>query len=198
MRFVPFRQKQDDSETDSFPSRPVLVFYGTKRNLASSFFRRRRVPEVVMTVIEEVTPDNPEAEGLILELENHLAALYPVESRHGYSVEKLLEESVVFFVLYVDSVAAGCGGIKLVSGEYGELKRMYVRPAFRGMRLGERMLERLADYARIRGIRTLRLETGSHQQAAIRLYERTGFRQIPPFGDYTDDPLSRCYEKRIE
>ena len=43
----------------------------------------------------------------------------------------------------------------------------------------------------------MRLETGIHQQAAIRLYERLGFRRIPPFGPYTDDPLSRCYEKSL-
>jgi hypothetical protein len=43
----------------------------------------------------------------------------------------------------------------------------------------------------------LRLETGIHQAAAIRLYEGLGFQRIPPFGPYTEDPLSRCYEKRI-
>ena len=44
----------------------------------------------------------------------------------------------------------------------------------------------------------MRLETGIHQRAAIELYERAGFRRIPPFGDYQEDPLSRCYEKRFE
>jgi len=43
----------------------------------------------------------------------------------------------------------------------------------------------------------LRLETGIHQHAAIGLYEREGFRPIPPFGEYKDDPLSRFYEKQI-
>ena len=38
--------------------------------------------------------------------------------------------------------------------------------------------------------------TGIHQNAAIRLYEQEGFRRIPPFGDYSDDPVSLCYEKR--
>jgi putative acetyltransferase len=43
----------------------------------------------------------------------------------------------------------------------------------------------------------LRLETGIHQQAAIRLYERLDFQRIPPFGPYTDDRLSRCDEKSL-
>jgi len=43
----------------------------------------------------------------------------------------------------------------------------------------------------------LRLETGIHQPAALGLYERSGFRLIPPFGEYREDPLSRFYEKRL-
>jgi ribosomal protein S18 acetylase RimI-like enzyme len=74
---------------------------------------------------------------------------------------------------------------------------MYVRPAFRGLGLGQLMLDRLAGHVRSHGVSLLRLETGIHQTAAIRLYERGGFRSIPPFGDYKEDPLSRFYEMRI-
>ena len=77
---------------------------------------------------------------------------------------------------------AGCGGIKIVDADYGEVKRMYVRPQFSGLGLAKMMLAYLADYARARNIPLLRLETGIHQQNAIALYEREGFRRIPPFG----------------
>ena len=82
--------------------------------------------------------------------------------------------------------------------QYGELKRMYVRPQFRGSGFAKLMLNHLADYARSRGVGLLRLETGIHQHAAIGLYEQMGFKRVPPFGEYREDPLSRCYEKRIE
>ena len=97
----------------------------------------------------------------------------------------------------ISSGALRCGGIKLVGREYGELKRMYVRPHYRGAGFGELIVNRLADHARAHGVPPLRLETGVHQQAAIRLYERMGFVRIPPFGPYTNDPLSLCYEKRL-
>ena len=148
-------------------------------------------------IITPERPDAPEATALILELEAHLESLYPRESRHGFSVEKLIAESVAFFVVREEGAAAGCGGIKLFGTEFGEIKRMYVRPQFRGRGFGRLMLDHLADHARGRGVGLLRLETGIHQAAAIRLYEGMGFRRIAPFGDYTDDPLSRCYEKRI-
>lgn len=141
--------------------------------------------------------NTPTAIELIGELEAALAPGYPSASRHGYSVEKLLAQGVAFFVIYVDGQPAGCGGIQLVGSEYGELKRMYVRPQFRGARLGARMVEHLAAYACAQGVATLRLETGIHQRAAIRLYESVGFTRIEPFGPYRPDPLSLFFEKRL-
>jgi len=149
------------------------------------------------TVIVEERPDSAEAAQLIAELDDVLTPLYPRASRHGYSVDKLLAEGVAFFVLRQDGAPAGCGGLLLVGAEYGEVKRMYVRPQFRGQGLGQRLLDHLADYARQRGLGVLRLETGIHQAAAIRLYERAGFQRIRPFGPYRPDPLSLCFEKQL-
>ncbi len=134
---------------------------------------------------------------LIAELEAHLSPLYPAESRHGYSVAKLLREDVAFFVIHHDGLPAGCGGLQLFGAEYGEVKRMYVRPAFRGLGLGKAMLERLEKYARERQVNVLRLETGIYQTEAIGLYERFGFQRQPPFGEYKEDPMSVYFEKII-
>jgi GNAT superfamily N-acetyltransferase len=148
-------------------------------------------------VITPEDPASPDATALIAELDAHLAPLYPSESRHGFSVQKLIADAVAFFVIRDSGVPAGCGGIKLFGTEYGEIKRMYVRPQFRGLGFAKLLLDHLTDHARERGVGLLRLETGIHQHAAIRLYEQVGFRRIPPFGPYRDDPVSRCYEKRI-
>ncbi len=147
-----------------------------------------------------ITPERPDSADAILlisELEAHLEPLYPSESRHGLNVEQLLAEDVAFFLLRSDGAPASCGGVKLVGAEYGEVKRMYVRPRYRGFGFGKLMLRHLEDYARAHGVGLLRLETGIHQREAISLYERMGFHRIPPFGPYTDDPLSLCYEKSI-
>src|SRR5947209_15350849 len=118
----------------------------------------------------DITNDRPDSEAaaeLIAELEAELKPIYPAKSRHGYSVEKLLREGVVFFVIRHDGRPAGCGGLQLFGTEYGEVKRMYVRPAFRGLGLGKRMIEHLAAVARSHGVERLRLETGIHQREAI-------------------------------
>ena len=155
-----------------------------------------------MTImISPARPDSPEAAALILELERVLEPLYPQASRHGYSIDKLLREGVTFCVARQDGAPAGCGGVQLfgtATGDaYGEVKRMYVRPAFRGQGVAQAILAHLADTCRQHGVSLLRLETGIYQVEAIRLYERWGFQRIPPFGPYRPDPLSLCYEKKI-
>lgn len=149
------------------------------------------------TVISQESPDSADAVELIAELEAHLDPLYPTESRHGYSVEKLLRQGVSFFVIRENGIPIGCGGVQFFGSDYGEIKRMYIRPQFRGLGFARLMLDHLSEYTRSNGINVLRLETGIHQHDAIALYERAGFRSIPPFGDYKPDPLSRFYEKQI-
>jgi putative acetyltransferase len=149
------------------------------------------------TVISAERPDSEDAKALIAQLEAHLVPLYPAESRHGYSIEKLLSEQVAFFILRENGTSAGCGGVRLFGTEYGEIKRMYIRPQFRGLGFAKLLLDHLTEYTRNHGIGLLRLETGIHQHAAIGLYERAAFQSIPPFGDYKPDPLSRFFEKRI-
>jgi putative acetyltransferase len=166
------------------------------RQAARKPTRRGRISVMAFEIARE-RPDSPDASSLVMELEDHLASRYPDESRHGFSVERLVEEGVHFFVLRTDGIAAGCGGILFVGDEYGEVKRMYVRPAYRGSGFGRRILERLVDHARARGVPLLRLETGIDQAEAIGLYESVGFRRCPPFGPYRDDPLSPCYELRL-
>ena len=148
-------------------------------------------------VISRERPDSDDARALITELDAYLIPLSPSESRHGYSVEKLMKEDVPFFIIRENGTPVGCGGVKLFGTDYGEIKRMYIRPQFRGLGFARLMLDHLTDYARSRGVALLRLETGIQQHEAIGLYERAGFQPIPPFGEYKPDPLSRFYEKRI-
>ena len=149
--------------------------------------------------ITEVAPDAEDAVQLIGELDAHLMAHpYPAQSRHAFSIDKLLRERVVFFITHYEGHLAGCGGIKLFGAEYGEVKRMYVRPEFRGKGLGKAMLNRLVDHARSKDVDLLRLETGIYEVEAIGLYERFGFQRRGPFGEYVDDPMTVYLEYRAK
>ncbi len=156
------------------------------------------------TTIRREHPGTAEAALLIAELDVYLDPLYPKQSQHGYSIEKLVEQQVEFSVLYHSGEPAACGGVQIFDDpedpgqRYGEIKRMYVRNQHRGLGFAKRMLSHLEQVATERGAPLMRLETGIYQPEAIGLYERCGYYRIPPFGSYpSDDPLSLCYEKRL-
>jgi putative acetyltransferase len=150
----------------------------------------------VITITLE-RPDSPDAVALVEELDALLIPMYPIESHHGLDVTELVNQDVYFFVARLDGAAAGCGGLKFYGKEYAEVKRMYVRPEFRGNGLAKAILRHLETHASQEGILLLRLETGIHQVEAIALYERFGFSEIGPFGDYLPDPNSRFYAKDL-
>ena len=102
-----------------------------------------------------------------------------------------------FVVATVDGVGAGCGAIQPLDDQTVELKRMYVRPAHRGAGIARRVLAALEDLAVGSHYPLIRLETGTRQPEAIRLYESAGYRPIPPYGPYVHSPLSLCYEKLV-
>jgi len=113
-----------------------------------------------ITIVKE-QPDSPDALRLLSELDEALwLHPYPPQSRHAFTVEKLLREGVAFFVARIDTEPAACGGLKIFGTDYGEVKRMYVRPVYRGRGLGKAVLNHLAAYVQQKKVNVLRLETG--------------------------------------
>lgn len=148
-------------------------------------------------VIRVDDPASSTARNLIERLDELLAGLYPAESNHLLSVEALRQSDVTFLTASVDDEVAGCGAFVNQGGEYAEIKRMFVLPEFRGLKLGRRILDELENLARASGLELARLETGIHQSEALLLYEKAGYRRRGPFGDYSEDPLSVFMEKKI-
>jgi putative acetyltransferase len=130
--------------------------------------------------VHEVTDD---VRALIYELDSGLAVAYRPEQLHGLTLRSLFEPHMQFFIARLGDAAVGCGGVALFE-EFGEVKRMYVREAVRGEGVAQALLAHIEDVTRSAGLRTLRLETGVRQPAALRLYERAGFRPCAAFGPY--------------
>lgn len=86
-----------------------------------------------------------------------------------------------FFLAYIGKNVGGMAGIKYVSRNVCELKRLYVSPLHRRVGLGRSLVERLLSEARILGYSRVRLETLDFMEAAIRLYESLGFVRTPEF-----------------
>ncbi len=154
-----------------------------------------------MLEVIPVTAATDEVRALILELDQVLAAEYSPEQRHGLALEAIFQPHIRFFIARLNSEPVGCCGVAMF-GDFAEVKRMYVRDRARGLGVAQAVLRRIETEVMAAGLMTLRLETGSRQCAAQRLYQRAGFRRCAPFGAYAAMPpaavaTSLFYEKRL-
>jgi putative acetyltransferase len=133
--------------------------------------------------VELVATATDDARALVDELEQVLSAEYPPEQRHGLSIDAIFKPNIRFFVARLDGAAVGCGGVALFA-DFAEVKRMYVHEAARGHGVAQALLAQIERAARGADLTLLRLETGTRQMAALRFYEREGFRVRPAFGEY--------------
>jgi putative acetyltransferase len=148
-------------------------------------------------LIQVNDPASPAARELVERLDKYLTDLYPAESNHLLSAEALQQPNVTFLIASVDGEVAGCGAFVNQGGEYAEIKRMFVLPEFRGLRLGRRILEEIENLARASELEFARLETGIYQSEALFLYKNAGYQPRGPFGGYSEDPLSIFMEKKL-
>ena len=143
------------------------------------------------------SPRQADVVRLIEALDAYQSGLYPPESNHLLDLDGLGAPSVRFFVARRDGQALGCAGLRIDQAGWGELKRMFVSPEARGLKLGRRLLDRIEEEARREGLGCLRLETGIYQPEALGLYRSAGYVERKAFGDYVSDPLSVFMEKRL-
>ena len=99
------------------------------------------------------------------------------------TADELRPPAGIFVVARRHGHAVGCGALKAGPDGIGEIKRMWVDPAARGLGVGRRLLATLEVEAQRFGLRTLRLETNRSLVEAQALYRSCGYREVPAFND---------------
>ena len=134
----------------------------------------------------------PEIAGL---LDEHLASMHthsPPESVHAMPIERLRSPDITFWSVWEEGELLGCGALKEVDPQHGEIKSMRTSSKHLRKGVGRAVLDHIINEAKRRGYRRLSLETGSMAafEPARKLYERAGFTYCEPFADYIGDPNS--------
>lgn len=140
-------------------------------------------PEEVRALFKEYTDmllENDPSFQKYLDIQHYDDEIAHLEHKYGLPEGRL-------YLARRDGAVAGCVGLRKLDQERCELKRLYVRPAFRRCHIGEDLLRRVVEDARSIGYRAMLLDTLPSLQSAIRLYQRFGFYEIPC---YNDSPIA--------
>ncbi|MHC2437435.1 bifunctional helix-turn-helix transcriptional regulator/GNAT family N-acetyltransferase [Bradyrhizobium sp. USDA 4451] len=151
------------------------------------------------TSLDEMDPRSDEARYCLGEYYAELARRFKqgfdVKLSRDPEAKDMVRPRGSFIVAMSDGLPLGCVGLKGTSGEFAEIKRLWVAPAARGLGLGRRLMDAAERAAHDLGIAVLRLDTNSALAEAGRLYRRTGWTEIPRFND---DPYPDLFfEKRL-
>ena len=142
---------------------------------------------------------SPTAQTLIEALNAELSRAYPEEGVCHFRLDatEVADGKGAFLIALRSSKPVGCGAVRRIEANTGELKRMYVIPEERGRGVGQAILKALETEAKGLRLTRLVLETGVRQDRAQKLYQQAGFSQIERYGEYTNSLLSICMAKEL-
>jgi len=144
-------------------------------------------------------PDSEAARWCLAQYFAELAARFDAGFDSGAdrsaSPEELAPPKGAFLIARLDGRPVGCGALKTLDAETGEIKRLWTAPSARGLGVARRVLRRLEEEARRRGFKRLRLDTNRALNEARAFYLKQGYRDIPR---YSDNPYAHFwFEKRL-
>lgn len=123
-----------------------------------------------------------------LEIQNYDDELEHLEKKYGLPYGRL-------YLAYYNDEVAGCIGLKKINGKKCEMKRLYVRPKFRGKQIGEKLIEKIIKDAKEIGYSFMLLDTLPFLKSAINLYKKYGFYEIT---SYNNSPMNTSIYMKLD
>ena len=144
----------------------------------------------------KTSSDNIDFKLLVAELDVHLTDYYGDE-QDFFEKQNKVENIKNVIVIYDEKTPIGCGGIKEYSNATMEIKRMYVKPEYRGRGIASHVLTSLENWAMELGYSSTILETMKAKENVISMYSKNGYEIIPNYGQYEKMDKSVCMRKLI-
>ena len=113
---------------------------------------------------------------IYLDIQHYEDEIRDLEAKYGWP------EGRLYLALW-DGEAAGCIALRKLDEQRCEMKRLYVRPAFRGHKIGDVLVDRILQDAKAIGYRHMLLDTLPFLESAIHMYQKRGFYEIPCYND---------------
>lgn len=110
------------------------------------------------------------------------------DEKENPSLKYALPDGRLYLDISDDGIARGCIALRKLSDGKGEVKRLYVRPEYRGKGIATALVERIIEDARNIGYKELYLDTLPELESAVRLYKSFGFEET---GQYNDSPVDK-------
>jgi putative acetyltransferase len=141
----------------------------------------------------------PEIAELLTEHLRSLAEVTPRESMHALNLDELRKPEITFWSIWQGQAIVGCGALKELDAEHGEIKSMRTAAAHLRRGVASTILEHIISQAKRRGYRRLSLETGAmpYFKPAQSLYRKFGFTNCAPFADYFEDANSVFMTRKL-
>ena len=148
-----------------------------------------------MMVVARADPDSLDARLLLGELDAALEALTGDSGASSFSMDGGRGPRAIFLLARgADGMLLGCGALRPLDGDIGEIKRMYARP---GSGAGAQLLAALEAHARALGYRELRLSTRRVNARAVEFYRRHGYSELAGWGKYLGRAESICFGRPL-
>ena len=135
--------------------------------------------------------------GLTKCLDAELDSIYGRLQRGFYNQFNTVSDIPTAIVAFDGDMPVGCGCFKSYGDRAVEIKRMYVKPEYRGRGISKKIMELLEGWAAELGNTRAVLETGKKQTEAIGLYKKAGYSMIENYGSYAGQDNSICFGKEL-
>ena len=123
-----------------------------------------------------------------LEIQNYSEEMEHLENKYGLPDGRL-------YLAYCDEELAGCIGLRKIDSQNCEMKRLYVRPKFRGWEIGNLLVEKIIEDAKKIGYSHMLLDTLPFLKGAIHLYKKHGFYEV---SSYNDSPMDTSIYMKLD
>ena len=133
----------------------------------------------------------------LVSLLDHFQQILDGDEHSFYAQFNKIDTLSEVLVAYIEGIPVASGALRRYNNSTVEIKRMFVKPEYRGRGVAMLILKELESWAKELNFSTCILETGKKQIEAISLYKKTGYLQITSYGQYKNVENSVCMKKEI-